>query len=330
MSQRIVLFGELLLRLNPEGFARLVQADRLQVYYTGGEANAGAALVQWGHRVEMVSRVPAHEMGDACVNYLRRFGIDTRRVQRGGDRLGLFYVETGASQRHSQIIYDRRDSAFTGFSDEGLDWDEVLAGAGWFHFAGTAPAVSRRLVPVLARACAAARRQGVRVSCDLNYRAKLWTPVEAAEAMGGLLPLVDVFVCGAADAAGIFGVRGAGEAEVAAALAGRFGFTHVLVPRREGRSATHNAVGAHLWHGGRSADSRMHEIAFIVDRIGAGDAMTAGLIHGLSAGWTLEQTVEFGAAASCLKHSVPGDFGLASLEEVQALAAGGSGGRIQR
>ncbi|MBM3796798.1 MAG: sugar kinase [Acidobacteria bacterium] len=330
MSKRIVLFGELLLRLNPEGFARLVQADRLQVYYTGGEANAGASLVKWGHSASMVSCVPAHEMGDACVNYLRRFGIDTRYVQRAGERLGLFYVETGASQRQSMVIYDRKESAFTTYSDDGLDWAEVLAGADWFHFTGTAPAVARRLVPVLTRACTAAQRLGIRVSCDLNYRAKLWTPQEAAESMAGLLPLVNVFVCGAEDAAAIFGVQGDEDLAVAAQLAGRFGFTHVLMPRRESRSASHNTISAFLWHATQFAVSRTHEIPHIVDRIGAGDAMTAGLIHGLAEGWTLPQTVDFGVAASCLKHSVPGDFGLASLEEVQALAAGSASGRIQR
>ncbi len=320
-----------MLRLNPEGFARLVQADRLQVYFTGGEANAGAALVNWGHDVSMVSRVPAHEMGEACVNYLRRFGIDTRHVQRAGERLGLFYVETGASQRQSRIIYDRRDSAFTTYSDDGIDWAEVFAGAGWFHFAGTAPAVALRLVPVLTRACAAARRLGVKVSCDLNYRSKLWTPPQAAETMGELLPLVDLFVCGAEDAATIFGITGSSDGRDAAGeLSRRFGFTHVLMPRRESRSATHNAISALLWSNGQSAVSRAYEIPYIVDRIGAGDAMTAGMIHGVSEGWSLQQTVDFGVAASCLKHSVPGDFSLVSLAEVQALAAGDGAGRIQR
>ncbi len=330
MGQRIVLFGELMLRLNPAGFARLVQADRLEVYYTGGEANAGASLVRWGCAADMVSRVPAHEMGEACVNYLRRFGLNTRHVQRAGERLGLFYAETGAAQRQSMIIYDRKDSAFTTFSDEGLDWDQLLAGADWFHFAGTAPAVARRLVPVLTRACAAARRLGVRVSCDLNYRAKLWTPHEAADTMAELLPLVNVFVCGAEDAAGIFGVRGATDAEMAAQLAERFGFTHVLVPRRESRSASDNAISALLWHRGEAVVSRTHELSPIVDRIGAGDAMTAGMIFGVGEGWPLQRTVDFAAAAACLKHATPGDFGLASLAEVQALAGGAGSGRIQR
>ena len=331
MKKHVVCFGELLLRLSPEGFSRLVQADRLQVCFTGGEANAGAALVRWGHEASLVSRVPAHEMGDACINFMRRFGLDTRYVQRGGDRLGLFYAETGVSQRQSMIIYDRKGSAFTGFSDEKLDWPELFAGAAWFHFAGTAPAVAPELGPVLARACAAARRLGIRVSCDLNYRSKLWSPAEAGRVMAGLLPQVDVFVCGTEDAANLFGITDADPgAGVAARLAERFGCSHVLVPRRVGHSATSNQFGALLWSGAGVAASRSHEIPFIVDRIGSGDALTAGVIHGLLEGWDLASTVEFAAAAACLKHTIPGDFNLVGAEEVLALARGDASGRIRR
>ncbi len=224
-----------------------------------------------------------------------------------------------------------QDSAFTTFSDDDLNWDDVFAGADWFHFAGTAPAVAPQLVPVLKRACSAARLQGVRVSCDLNYRRKLWTPARAAQVMGELLPLVDVFVCGAKDAEGIFGIGvGYDDRATAELLSRRFGFTHVLVPRRDSRSATNNSVSALLWSGGCAVVSRVHEIPYIVDRIGAGDAMTAGIIYGLNEGWSLEDTVEFGAAACCLKHSIPGDFSLVSREKVKALAAGDGSGRIQR
>jgi len=337
MSKRIVMFGELLLRLNPEGFGRLVQADRLQVYYTGGEANAGAALVHWGREVSLVSRVPDHEIGQACINHMRRYGLDTRFIQRGGDRLGLFYLETGASQRQSKIIYDRRDSAFTGYSDEAGGWDEILTGAGWLHFAGTAVAVAGRLAPVVARACRAARERGLVVSCDLNYRRKLWTPAQAGETMGALLPLVDAFVCGVEDAGAIFGAtcdpgRPGPEqaADVARQLAARFGLKHLVVPLRESQSATANRFRALLFSQGQMAVSRTHEIPYIVDRVGAGDALTAGVIFGLSEGWEPQRTIEFGVAAACLKHSVPGDFNLVSREEVEALVAGDGAGRIQR
>ena len=338
MPKHIVLFGELLLRLDPEGFSRLVQADRFQVRYTGGEANVGAALVGWGHDARMVSRVPAHEIGQACVNYMRRFGIDTRHVQRAGDRLGLFYAETGASHRSSKVIYDRANSAFASFSDEALDWAEVFDGAGWFHFTGTAPAVGTQLGPVIKRACVVAKAHGVPISCDMNYRQKLWTREAAGATMSDLLPFVGLFVCGVDDAAGLFGIqpseRNLSEANAAVAVAKllceRFGFAHVAVPIRKSSSATSNDYVAMLYSGGETALSKSYVITHIVDRIGAGDAMTAGLIHGISCGWRPQQTVDFAVAAACLKHTIPGDFNAVSVEEVQALAAGDGSGRIQR
>jgi 2-dehydro-3-deoxygluconokinase len=326
MTGAIVMFGELLLRLNPEGFTRLTQARTLRAYFTGGEANAGVALVNWGHEVRMVSRVPAHEMGQACIQYLREFGLDTRFVQREGDHLGLLYLESGTSQRPSKIIYDRQGSAFTTFSDERVDWDEIFAGAGWFHFTGTAPAVSLPLVPVLKRACAAARRSGARISCDLNYRSKLWGPDEAARTMQGLLEGVDLFVCGVEDAGLLFGLKpghpaSAREAAdaVARQLSERFGFSHVAVPLRESHSASSNRYGAMLYTEKRATFSRSRDIFPIVDRVGAGDALMAGLIHGITERWAPARTVEFAAAAACLKHTIPGDFNLVSLEEVQRL-----------
>jgi len=343
MSPRpgVVLFGELLLRLNAEGHSRLVQADRLQVYYTGAEANAGASLAHWGYEALMVSRVPAHEMGQACINFLRRYGIDTSLVQRAGDRLGILYVENGASQRQSKVIYDRQDSAFTTFSDDGLDWDRLFAGRRWFHFAGTAPAVAGRLVPVLQRAGAAARRQGVTVSCDLNYRSKLWSPAQAQQAMTDLMGFVDVLICNEEDAELVFGIKArdsdvrdgrlspAGYEDVARQLQARFGFSRVAITLRESLSASVNDWSALLFADGTAVFSRKYRLQ-IVDRIGGGDAFAAGLIHGQCAGLSAQETVEFAVAASCLKHSIPGDFNLVSLEEVAALLAGNGSGRIQR
>ncbi len=337
----VVLFGELLLRLNAEGFSRLVQSDRLQVYYTGAEANVGASLVNWGYEALVVSRVPAHEIGQACVNYLRRYGIDPRYVQRAGDRLGLFYVESGASQRQSKVIYDRRDSAFTTFSDEGLDWDQLFAGRRWFHFAGTAPAVAERLVPVLQRAGAAARRQGVTVSCDLNYRRKLWTPAQARQTMTALMAFVDVLICNEEDAEMVFGIKAndsdvrdgrlsrAGYEDVARQLQTQFGFSRVAITLRESISATVNDWSALLFAEGAAAFSRKYHM-HVVDRIGGGDSFAAGLIFGQCEGWSVPDTVEYAVAASCLKHSIPGDFNLVSKEEVATLLAGDGSGRIQR
>lgn len=337
----VVLFGELLLRLNAEGFSRLIQCDRFQVYYTGAEANVGASLVNWGYDALVVSRVPAHEIGQSCVNFLRRYGLDTRQIQRAGDRLGLFYVENGASQRQSKVIYDRRDSAFTTFSDEGLDWDQLFAGRRWFHFAGTAPAVAERLVPVLKRATAAARRQGATVSCDLNFRRKLWTPAQAQRTMTELMEGVDVLICNEEDAEMVFGIKARntdvhggrlsreGYEDVARQLQARFGFSRVAITLRESISASVNDWSALLYADGVAAFSRKYHIQ-IVDRIGGGDSFAAGLIYGQCEGWSVQDTVEFAVAASCLKHSIPGDFNLVSKEEVATLLAGDGSGRIQR
>lgn len=340
-THSVVLFGELLLRLNAEGFSRLVQADRFQVYYTGGEANAGASLVNWGYEALVVSRVPAHEIGQACVNFLRRYGLDPRYVQRAGDRIGIFYVENGASQRQSKIIYDRRNSAFTTFDDSTLDWDEVFHGRRWFHFTGTAPAVAPRLVPVLERACAAARRQGVTVSCDLNFRRKLWSAAEAQAAMTGLMEFVDVLICNEEDTEQVFGIKARdtdvqrgrlsrdGYEDVARQLRARFDFSHVAITLRESHSASVNTWSALLLADAAAAFSRQYQIQ-IVDRIGGGDAFAAGLICGLCEGMSPQETVEFAVAASCLKHTIPGDFNLVSREEVLTLLSGDGSGRIQR
>ncbi len=341
MSKTIVLFGELLMRLNTEGFARLVQADRLQVYFTGAEANAGVSLANWGHEARVVSRVPTHEVGQACVNYLRRYGLDTRFIQRGGERLGTFYVENGASQRQSKVIYDRKFSAFTGFSDEGWDWSRVFADAHWLHFSGTAPAVAPELVPVLKRACAEARRQGVTVSCDLNFRRKLWSSEEAGRTMSELMGFVDVLICNEEDAEMVFGIKSRdtritdghlnreGYIDVARQLHERFELKRVAITLRESLSASVNNWSAMLFTAGEAVFSRKYQIQ-IVDRVGGGDSFAAGLIHGLCEGWESPQVVEFAVAASCLKHTIPGDFNLVSLDEVQALVAGDGSGRIQR
>ena len=337
----VVLFGELLLRLNAEGFSRLVQADRFQVYYTGAEANAGASLVNWGYEALVVSRVPAHEIGQACVNFLRRYGLDPRYVQRAGDRIGVFYVENGASQRQSKVVYDRRDSAFTTFDDSTLDWDEVFRGRRWFHFAGTAPAVAPRLVPVLERACAAARRLGVTVSCDLNFRRKLWSPEQAQATMPSLMKLVDVLICNEEDAEMVFGIKARNTdvphgrlsredyEDVARQLKARFGFSHVAITLRESHSASVNTWSALLLTDGAPVFSKPYQIQ-IVDRIGGGDAFAAGLIYGVCEGMSPKETVEFAVAASCLKHTIPGDFNLVSREEVLTLLSGDGSGRIQR
>lgn len=341
MGDTIVLFGELMMRLNTEGFERFTQADRFNVYYTGAEANAGAALAAWGCKARLVSRVPAHDIGQACINYMRRFGLDTNFVQRAGDRLGILYVENGASQRQSKVIYDRKDSAFTTFDDDGLDWGEVFSGARWLHFSGTAPAIAPRLVPVLKRACVAAKAAGVTISCDLNFRRKLWSQEEAGRVMTELMEYIDVLICNEEDADTVFGIKAAGSniidghlsregyEDVARQLTERFKVSHVAITLRESLSATVNNWSALLYANGKGYFSPKYNI-HIIDRVGGGDSFAAGIIYGLCQNWDCERAVKFAFAASCLKHTIPGDFNLVTLQEVETLMSGDGSGRIQR
>ena len=342
MKKAVVLFGEVMMRLNTEGFLRFVQADKFDVYYTGAEANAGAELAAWGIPARVVSKVPAHEIGQACVNYLRRFGLDTAFIQRGGDRLGILYVENGSSQRQSKVVYDRSGSSFTTFDDKDVDWRAVFKDAQWLHFSGTAPALSKRLVPVLKRACAAAKQCGVTISCDLNFRKKLWSAKTARKVMTELAEFIDVLICNEEDADVVYGIKARdtditggklsreGYEDVARRLQERFRFSHVAITLRESVSATVNNWSALLYTKGKCHFSKRYNIHHIVDRVGGGDAFAGGLIYGLCERMAPQDTVEFAVAASCLKHAVTGDFNLVSLAEVEALASGDGSGRIQR
>lgn len=339
---RVVTFGDLLLRLNPPGFERLVQAGTFEVRYTGAEANVAAMLASLGAEASAVSRVPANDIGQACVNYLRRFGIDTRHILRGGDRLGIFYLEAGASQRASKVIYDRKNSSFAGIQPSDFDWENVFSGAQWFHFSGTAPATGEGVVATLHQALVTAKSLGVRVSCDLNYRSQLWAPDEAGRIMSGLMPYVEVLIGNEEDAVTVFGLDPGGTdvaqgkldmasyRDVATQLRARFGLGYVATTLRKSVSASANIWSAMVFDGEKHYVSREYEILPIVDRVGAGDSFSAGLIFGLLQDWPPQRCVEFAAAASCLKHSVPGDFNLVSLSEVEALVGGEGSGRIRR
>jgi 2-dehydro-3-deoxygluconokinase len=325
---KIVAFGELLLRLDTKGHERFVQAGEFTARYTGGEANVAAALAQWGHEALAVSKVPAHEIGQACVDFLRRYGVNTDWVARGGQRLGILYVEIGASQRPSKVIYDRSPSSFREIRPGEFDWPAILAGKDWLHFTGTAPALGAGVRHALDDALRTARGLGVTVSFDCNYRSTLWSVEEARTVLPGLVPQVDVFVGTTYDTEMLFGISGA-PAESAAQLRERFGLKQVAYTLRQGESASVNRLAGLLCDAGGSWTSREYEI-HPVDRIGGGDAFTAGLIHGLASGWEPRAIVEFAAAASCLKHSIPGDFNLVSLEEVKQLMETGDAGRVRR
>jgi 2-dehydro-3-deoxygluconokinase len=325
---KFVAFGELLLRLDTKGYERFVQAGEFTARFTGGEANVAASLAGWGHEAMAVSKVPTHEMGQACVNFLRRYSVNTDWVVRGGERLGILYVETGASQRPCKVIYDRSHSSFRDVQSQEFDWEAILAGKDWLHFTGTAPALGENVLRVLDNALRTARRLGLTVSFDCNYRSTLWSVKEARGVLPELMKHVDLFVGTSYDAETLFDVVGP-PAESAARLRQKFGLKRVAYTLRQTPTASVNRLAGLLCDASGCWTSREYEMQ-LVDRIGGGDAFTAGLIHGWMSGWEGAQIVEFAAAASCLKHSIPGDFNLVSLEEVTQLVETGEAGRVRR
>jgi len=341
-KKKIVVFGELLMRLNTRGFERFLQAENFEVRYTGAEANVSVSLVNYGMEAYAVSKVPDNEIGQACINYLRRFGINTDFIARGGERLGLFYQETGAAQRPSKIIYDRSNSAIRNSRPEDYNWENICSEKDWFHFSGTAPALGENVQRVLETGLKAAKKQGLTVSCDLNYRAKLWSPAEARSVMTRLMPYVDVLIGNEEDTEKVFGIKAEGSdvsrgkiveesyKQVAAQLVRQFGFKKAATTLRESISASVNVWGGLLFDGKNSFLGKKYEINPIVDRVGGGDSFTGGLIYGILSGFDSQRCVEFAVAASCLKHSIVGDFNLASVQEVEALMGGEVSGRVQR
>ena len=339
--KKVITFGEIMMRLNPEGYRRFVQADRFEASYAGGEANVAVGLAQFGMDAAFVSKVPAHEIGQCAVNELRRFGVDTSLILRGGDRLGLYYVEKGASQRASKVIYDRAGSAIAKASVSEFDWDAIFENAAWFHWTGITPALGGELPEICLEACKAAKAHGVTISCDLNFRKKLWTSAQANAVMSKLMPYVDVCIANEEDAKDVFGIAASGTdiaagklsregyRSVAEQLCARFGFKAVAITLRGSISASDNDWAAMLYTGGEAYFSPTYHIR-IVDRVGGGDSFGAGLIYAMLNGKAPQDTVNFAVAASCLKHSIEHDFDLVSVSEVEALAAGNASGRVQR
>ena len=341
MKKRVVTFGEIMLRLAPYGYTRFVQADCLEATYGGGEANVAVSLANYGVDAAFVTRLPEHELGQSAVNALRRYGVDTRWIARGGNRIGIYYLEKGISQRPSKVIYDRAGSAIAEAQPGNFDWDQIFADADWFHFTGITPALNDTLAAICEEACQAARRRSITVSCDLNYRKKLWSREKAGQVMGRLCQYVDVCIANEEDAKDVFGIQAehtdieGGHLDVAAyesvakALADRFGFKTVAITLRTSISASVNRWAGMLWQDGRSHLSREYEI-LIHDRVGGGDSFGGGLIYSMLRGDGPQEALEFAVAASCLKHSIEGDFNQVSASEVEALAHGSASGRIQR
>lgn len=341
---RVVTFGEIMLRLSTPGFERFVQAASFHATYGGGEANVAASLAQFGIDAAFVSRVPEHEIGQAAINHLRRFGVDTSLVLRGGHRLGTYFLETGASQRPSAVIYDRAHSSITSLDSNALDADAIFDGAQWFHFTGITPALGPGPAATTEMLAKAAKTRGLRVSCDLNFRAKLWTEDEARAAMRPLMRHVDVCICNEEDADRCLGVAAAntdvsrGELDISAyerlatRLRDEFEFDTVAITLRESISATRNRWSALVADRAAAATphrSMVHDI-HIVDRVGGGDSFAAGLIAQLIEGAPAGEAVEFAVAASCLKHTIPGDFNHVTRAEVERMLATGGTGRVDR
>lgn len=338
---KIVTFGEIMLRLAPNGYYRFFQNDQLQATFGGGEANVAVSLANFGLDASFVTKLPTHAIGQAAVNSLRYFGVDTNDIIRGGDRVGIYYLEKGASQRGSVCIYDRAGSAIQKAKKEDFNWDKIFEGAEWFHFTGITPALGKNLVEICKDACIAAKKHGVKVSCDLNYRGKLWTREQARAAMSELCKYVDVCISNEEDAKDVFGIEAEntdiyggklnkeGYKSVAKQLADKFGFKKVAITLRTSISASDNDWAAMLYDGKDYCFSKEYHLR-IVDRVGGGDSFGAGLIYSLVSGKNTQEAVEFAVAASALKHSVEGDFNRVSVAEVEKLALGDGSGRVQR
>ena len=321
MAKKVVTFGELMLRLAPEGYYRFVQADTLGATFGGGEANVAVSLANYGLDAKFVSKLPTHEIGQAAVNSLRKYGV------------GIYYLEKGASQRPSKVIYDRAGSSIATASKSDFDWKKIFEGVSWFHFTGITPALNDEVAEICLEACKAAKEAGVTISCDLNYRNKLWSKEKAGKVMAELCQYVDVCIANEEDAADVFGITSKGT-DVTTGTVNREGYKDVAkqkvaITLRESISANDNNWSAMLYDGKDYYFSKKYKM-HIVDRVGGGDSFGGGLICACLNEYGPQETIEFAVAASCLKHSIEGDYNMVSMDEVLKLAGGDGSGRVQR
>ena len=338
---KVITFGELMLRLAPEGYYRFVQADKFGATYGGGEANVAVSLANYGVDVAFVSKIVKNPIGDAAVNSLRRFGVDTSLITRGGERMGIYFLEKGASQRPSKVVYDRAHSSISEASQEDFDWNKIFEGVDWFHFTGITPALGKNVAEICLTAVKEAKKRNITISCDLNYRKKLWTKQEANETMSKLAEYIDVVIANEEDAADVFDIHASksdvtkgelnrdGYIEVAKKLTDKFGFKKVAITLRESISANDNKWSGMLYVDGEAYFSKRYDV-HIVDRVGGGDSFGGGLIYSLLNGFDSQKAIEFAVGASCLKHTIEGDYNLVSVDEVLSLIGGNASGRVQR
>lgn len=338
---KIITLGEIMLRLSTPGNTRIVQSDSFDVKYGGGEANVAVSLANYGHDAYYVTKLPKHEVGQAAVNALRRYGVHTDYIVRGGNRVGIYYLESGSAMRPSKVIYDRADSAIAKANSSDFDFDAIMEGADWFHFSGITPAISDSAAELTLIACKKAKEHGVKVSCDLNYRKKLWSVEKAQSVMTPLMEYVDVCIGNEEDAQYCLGFKPDADVEAGNTSADgyysifkqmkeKFNFEYVVSTLRESYSASHNGWKALIYDGKEFYESKHYDIEPIVDRVGGGDSFSGGLIHGLLTMDNMKDALEFAVAASALKHTINGDFNLVSKEEVESLAKGNANGRVQR
>lgn len=341
MMAKIVTLGEIMLRLSPPEFKRFVQTNEFDAIYGGGEANVSVSLAHYGHDTYFVSKLPKHEIGQSAVNELRKFGVHTNHIVRGGSRIGIYYLESGVSMRPSKVIYDRAHSSISEAKASEFDFDVIFKDADWFHWSGITPALSEETHELILKACQAARRHNVMISVDLNYRKKLWTPEKAKSVMTHLMQYVDVCIGNEEDAHLVLGYKpehidvNQGGLEVNSyksifkQMKKDLGFKYIASTLRESHSASDNGWSALIYDGNEFYQSKSYEIR-IVDRIGGGDSFAAGLIHGLLEKENMKVALEFAVAASALKHTIKGDFNHVDEEEVEKLMSGDSSGRVQR
>lgn len=343
MAKKVVTFGEIMLRLQTYNHERFIQARGLEATYGGGEANVAVSCANYGLDTSFVTKLPSNPIGDACLAEIRKHNVGTADIARGGERLGIYYCEKGASQRPSNVVYDRAHSSIATASKEDFDWDKIFDGADWFHFTGITPALGDNVAEICLIACKAAKAKGVTISCDLNFRKKLWTSEKAGKVMGALMEYVDVCIANEEDAEKVFGIHAAntdvtggkisdeGYKDVARQLVDRFGCSHVAITLRESISASENDWSALLYDAKKDefCKSKKYHM-MIVDRVGGGDSFGGGLIYSMLSGKSNQESIEFAVAASCLKHTIEGDMNLVTVAEVENLMKGDGSGRVQR
>lgn len=334
MKNEVITLGEILLRLSPDNNERFIQCHNFEAVYGGGEANTSVSLASFDINTAFVTKLPAHAIGQSAVNALREYGVDTEHIVRGGDQIGIYFLEKKTSQRPTNVIYNRRGSAFALADTTDFDWDKIFEGASWFHFSGITPALSDNMARITLEACKKAKELGLTISCDLNYRSKLWTSEKANAVMSEICPYVDICIANEDDAVGIFGLNADNTSEeknayIAKELTKRFNFKLVASVWRTETSITTFKLQSMVYTGGKAYYSKEY-FMHILDYIGAGDAYCAGIIYSMIKGFDPQKMVEFSNAASCLKHTVSGDFNLVTVDEVMKLAFGAAGNEVQR